>query len=489
MVNTPLNKYIKLHNQIKHGFYCAVKGGEKHNMKNVFNSVFEIDETYESNNWIKVKIRTFAFGRNRNGSDILNSSLTDFSKAKKSIGAVPVVARYNDESDDLEGHNVTLRRNKNDEPELYHGTDPLGFTAPSAGFYFEEVNEGTEEESDYKTYVVVEDVYLWKRFDATKKIIEWFKNGIAPRVSMEIDHVEGQFDNDGYFQIHDFEFTGIAALGTETEPCFKKAEIQLYAVNEFKDDLKALMSELGNYSVSEGGNETMSEKEKVEKETSEEEAAEKKAIEAAERTEDVNKEADATFEDESGEGESEPDVDPEEPEGPEVEPEEPEVDTEEGETTPEEGEGEPEEEPEKKPVASTDDDSTSVASSKPKKKPEDFESKFNKLSVEHETLQSNFEALQSELSELQSYKRQREEDDIKVKFEGKLSEEEFDKVFAELKDSSFEDIEKELFALIGQKNFSIQQSAEKTNKITIPVRADGDKTSNPYSALEIYINK
>src|SRR6185312_6948773 len=66
-----------------------------------------------------------------------------------------------------------------------------------------------------------------------------------------------KFDNDGYFQIHDFSFTGIAALGTNIEPCFKKAEIQLYTTNEFRNDIKTLMSELNSFSLKEGGNKEM----------------------------------------------------------------------------------------------------------------------------------------------------------------------------------------------------------------------------------------
>lgn len=399
--------------------------------KNTFNSVFEIDETYENNSWLRVKIRTFAFGKNRNGSNILDSSFTNFTKAKRSVGAVPIVAKYSGESDNLEGHNVALRKNKDDEYEIFHDTDALGFTSPTANFYLEEVNEGTEASPDYKTYVVIEDVYLWKRFDATKKIIEWLKEGTIPSVSMEIDEVEGRFDSDGYFQIHDFSFIGIAALGTDVDPCFKKAEIQMYTTNEFRSDLKTLMSELNDYSLQQGGNNEMTKENELES-TILDKFTQAEFTEAVE----MNVQFDAVDEvvDEVTDAEDAQVVD----------------------------------------VVETVDEVESV----------DYETKFNELSTEHASLQSDFETLKTQLDELNTYKRQREESDIKAKFEGKLSDEEFTQVFTELKDSELDVVEDKLFALIGKKNFSIQSTPKSNvNKVAILNRKDDEKSYNPYGDI------
>lgn len=132
---------------------------------------------------------------------------------------------------------------------------------------------------------------------------------------------------------------------------------------------------------------------------------------------------------------------------------------------------------------SEDDDNTSSIANQPKrKKIEDFEAKYIEV----------FEQLskaQSELDELKEYKRQREESDLKFKFEGQLSEEEFKQVFENLKDSSIDDIEKELFALVGKKNFSLPKSKEQINKIPLEVNHNEPNSDNPYSALEIYIKK
>lgn len=523
------------------------------NKKNTFNSVFEIDETYENNNWLRVKIRTFAFNKNRNGSDILDSTFNDFTKARGSIGAVPIVAKYNDESDNLEGHNVTLRKNKNDEYEIFYDTDALGFTSPTASFYLEEVNEGTEEESDYKTYVVIEDVYLWKRFDATKKIIEWFEEGTIPSVSMEIDEVEGQFDSDGYFQIQDFSFIGIAALGTDVEPCFKKAEIQMYATNEFRSDLKTLMSELGGYSLVEGGNKEMAKenKEKTVVEPAETpvtkvldmftEAQFAEAIEmnnafnSTDETDStdvgsVNPEnSEETFE-VTDESNSDTDSNDTDSTG---------INSEVADTTPNEFALTASQLREQiriaigtlkhtdqwgdtcrkywyvdhtDTVAIVEDyqdgyqlysvdytlegdtvtvhtdtafkvkveyvpfEGESVAFSAnlerfnvlEKQSTEAVKESHKELNENYATLTSDHEILKGQLSELQAYKRQTEESEIKAKFEGKLSDEEFSQVFSEMKESTLESIEERLFALIGKKNFEIQSTQTKdTNKIKI----------------------
>lgn len=449
---------------------------------NSFNGVFEIDETYESNSWLRVKIRTFAFNRNRNGSDILNSSFSNFSKAHTTIGAVPIVAKYNEETDNLEGHNVALRKNKDDEYEMHHDTNALGFTSPTTSFYFEDVNEGTESSPDFKKYVVVEDVYLWKRFDATRKIIEWFANGISPRVSMEIGNVQGQFDKEGYFQINDFEFTGIAALGSDVEPCFPKAEIQMYTVNEFKSDLKKLMYELSHSeNLQEGGNTKM---EDVTLETTETEV-----VENVETTENVEQEFNQV--DETAPVEVVEEFEKDEQlikEDDKDAPDSTEDSTEqsEEESTKDIAINETEEEALRRrdSLAVGEDAVPKVEEDKEEAEQTDFEAKFNELSAE-------FTALQSQLDELASYKRQREESDVKAKFADKLSEEEFTQVFESMKDAEIQDVEDKLFALYGKKNFSITSTNTSTqvNKVTLALPKEEEATQSPYGGLFEKYNK
>lgn len=507
-------------------------------MRNVFDSKFEIDESYENENWIRVSIRTFAFGENRNGSNILSSSLTNSSKAQKSLGAIPIVAKYNDEVDDLEGHNTMMREKRDGNGyEMYHDTDALGFTSPVATFRLEEVDEGTSTYPIKKTYVVIEDVYLWKRFDATKRILSWNKEGISTRVSMEIDQVEGHFDSEGYFQIDDFVFTGIAALGTDVEPCFPRAEIQMYTAGEFKRDVKSLMSEL-NYTLLNEGGDIMSKenKENEEIEVKKEDVSELEDAEKLNIFEDDGDDSDGD-DDDSGD---DTETDPEDGDGngetePEPEPEpEPEVDSSEledlvgssdynsddytedsysaysdalaqansvlgnADATQEDVnnaiqalqnavnglEVKPEE---KKSKDSDDNTSGSVTVVKRK----EFEKEMEEVKKDFADLSTAYSLLKEELNELKSYKRSREEQDLQNKFNTQVSKEEFATLFESMKDSSVEDIEKEVFAIIGKKNFSINnnKTEDVSSKISISSDIQDAASEHPYSALEVYIRK
>jgi len=428
------------------------------NKKNTFNSVFEIDETYENNNWLRVKIRTFAFGKNRNGSDILDASFTGFTKAKASVGAIPIVAKYNDESDNLEGHNVALRKNKDDEYEIFHDTDALGFTSPTSNFYLEEVNEGTGTEPDYKTYVVIEDVYLWKRFDATKKIIEWFAEGTIPTVSMEIDEVEGQFDNDGYFQIQDFSFIGIAALGTDVEPCFKKAEIQMYTTNDFRSDLKALMLELGDYSLKEGGNTEMPEKNKK-IEAPEQSTLDKFTVAEYTEAHEMNVQFDSDLSENLNGAE-----------------------TNTKETKPVESKSEKEED--KMPENEFNIQEYEETLAQVQQERDDLAEKVRNLEEEVKNLSEERDTLRDEIRDVREADAKRERMELAEKFASQLTKEEIEKVFEDSSEASAEEIETKLFALIG-KNYSIKKPSAQAEGVKLP-NASAEIDNNPFKALEKY---
>lgn len=462
---------------------------------------FEVDETFENENWIRTKIRTFAFGKNRNGSDIISSSLEEFGKARKSIGAIPIVARYNDVKDDLEGHNVIMRKNKDDEYEIYHDTDALGFTSPTANFYLEEVNEGTEMNPDYKTYITIDDVYLWKRFDATKKILEWKEEGIPAKVSMEIDNVEGQFDKEGYFSISDFIFTAIAALGSDVEPCFPKAEIQLYTVNDFKSDLKQLMYELTNQETVEqkGGNdltqenneqvETKEEFENVDTtETQVEVQADAsqdfKTITEVTETTEVKTEVKTIEVEEDMENDMRED-EVFDAESTESKFEEVATTTDEPVNTDEtfEEEVKVETEPTDEPTEEFEEVQTQVEEVEATKESDDTNEAFAELTKE-------YEALKVEVEELRKFKRDSELNGLYSKFEGKLTKSELDNVFANNTDKSVSDIENLIFVEIGKKNFSLAQQEKQVKQPEIQMPRKTEEFSNgTYSTLiEKHIN-
>lgn len=471
------NNYIK-DSQID---YCF-KGGELVINKNEGNSTklngyFNVDESYENDNWIKTSIRTFAFGKNRNQSDISETSMTsEFSKAQKTVGGIPIVAKYNDEKDDLEGHNVTLRKNKDGEYEFYHDTTPLGFTSPTSTFYTEEVNEGTEFAPNYKTYITIKDVYLWKRFDATKKILNWQAEGVPAKVSMEIDQVEGQFDSEGYFAINDFIFTAIAALGSDVEPCFSKAEIKLYSVNDFKADLQQLMYELtAQDTVDEQGGNKELEKEKQEFE---------ETVEATE----IQVEDEQVVSTEETEVVDTPETSEEFTEEAQTETTEVDAEEETQEATTDEVKEEFEAEVDTTEQA---EDTQVVTTEEVVDETVETEQEVNEFEVKYNELSADFEALKVELEELRTFKRKALETELSNQFEGQLTGDEIAQVFTESKGKSLEEVKKDLFALVGMKSASTFSATTPTTKIAVQVNKDiKNEVNEPYGGLfEKFLNK
>lgn len=212
----------------------------------ILQGYFESIEPFNSS-FKKVSIRTFAFGKNRNFSNITPQS---FELAKNTIYSIPLVSKYIEEKTDeygldgdLSGHNIKLRKDSNDNWEIYQDTMPLGCVPSDAEIYFEDVNEGTEEEPDIKTYIVAKGCLLWMRYDAAKKIEEWLNAGIKPKVSMEIGNIQGKIVSD-YFTVENFQFEAICALGSDKEPCFKMAEISNYSKENFEKSYSEMLKEL-----------------------------------------------------------------------------------------------------------------------------------------------------------------------------------------------------------------------------------------------------
>jgi hypothetical protein len=105
-----------------------------------------------------------------------------------------------------------------------------------------------------------------------------------------------------------------------------------------------------------------------------------------------------------------------------------------------------------------------------------FTANVERFSVEQATLQS-------QLTDLQSYKRTREEEDLQAKFADKLSTEEFTQVFDSMKESELDKVEEKLFALIGKKNFSISKPATQVNKVSFSLPKEEDSTPNPFGDI------
>lgn len=215
---------------------------------------FESDNQDSNSTFYKVSIRVHGLGKNANGSDITDSA---YANATPTIKGIPIVAKFTEEVDmygndgDLTAHNqMIVKDKKNGGYAVKYDTVPLGFVHPDANITTEDVEES---DGRVRTYIKADKVILWKRYDATQKIIEWLDSGIVPKVSMEIGNVNGQV-NDGYFQIDSFEYESICALGSDVMPCFDKADIMQFENKSFNKLYQEMINE-----YEEGGEEIVSE--------------------------------------------------------------------------------------------------------------------------------------------------------------------------------------------------------------------------------------
>lgn len=480
------------------------------------NGNFESFGEISNSTFIKTRLKVFALGRNFNGSNILKEG---FKKAENSLRLIPIVAKYTTDSDvylnegDLTGHNVELSTDKNGEVMLKYDTYPIGVISNTSNFTIEEVNEGTDEEPIIKEYIVADEVYLWKRYEATQKIQEWLGQGIMPKVSMEIGSVSGYVGEDNYFHIEDYEFEAVCVLGSDTTPCFPRAEITSYTRNEFKDELKELVFELNKTLSDEpkGGNNQMAKEIKQEKTQEADDVkvvsnyekevvdttAESSAEPVSEATDTVANEVSETKTETTEstaltetENTSQTDESPAN-----IESSTENLDTFKNELSKKEIEVVTENVEVADETVTISNGESSIELSKEGVKlkghkitvqedlEEDYQAKYRETSTELDTLKIDYNTLQSELAELQSYKRQREEDDLKAKFEGKLSDEEFTQVFTEMKESGLDKVEEKLFALIGKKNFSIESTKTNTKIKKVSIVAPKEIEENPYGSI------
>lgn len=165
----------------------------------------------------KAKLRIAYTGRNRNGTFI---SKTAFEDAIPSMYNCPVVANYSVEKDEIGSHDGAFV----DTPDglrYINLTEPVGLVPQDANWEWETI----EDDGVIRQYLVTE-VLLWKRQAGYQKIKD---DGIVSQ-SMEIVVCDGEMQDD-YYKIDSFYFTAFCLLGT-AEPCFEDAALLTFDTNQ-----------------------------------------------------------------------------------------------------------------------------------------------------------------------------------------------------------------------------------------------------------------
>lgn len=440
---------------------------EKVDKKQNFNSkVYNIEKINPF--FSKVKIYVMYDGLNRKGSYLSRKAIND---AIPTIYNLPIVGEYLVDEKNFSGHGASVVKNAQGERELVLSTRPYGTIPESAQIYWELV---TEDSGVEREYLVIDGAYLWTgRYPELHTILDEGYYG----QSMEIEIVSSKqsfIDGQEILNIQDFVFTGFCLLGIDkdsdmfghVEPAFEGGKVVTYSLDKetFTSQFNQMIDEL-KFTLKEGGNSQM---------------------EDNKQTTDTQEELKKRLGDTPTDGVEEPIVEPVVKPVTDPEPtvtEDPQAVVEDHQTvaTPEPEPITPE--PATPVVDGADGVTEGVTDGG------DGATAFSITEEEYVSLKTNFEAMQAQVAELSTYKRNRELGDLQGKFSTQVSEQELKAVFEANPDASIEKLEVEIFALIGMKNYSLDSDSKtKQNKVSVvSPKVDNSNSNNPYGDIQ-FIN-
>lgn len=196
----------------------------------VFSSAIA-DWTEVNSSFDRGVLRIAYHGENRNKMFISKEAFDD---AIKSVFNCPIVCNYNRKTDSIGEHDVDIV-NKNGEMRMVNVTTPVGVVPESANVWWEDITESDGGAHEY----LCADILIWKRQEAYEHIKE---NGITDE-SMEIRILGGAKEEDGLYHINKFEFLAFCLLES-APPCFESASIEMFALNEFKEQYTRMMEDV-----------------------------------------------------------------------------------------------------------------------------------------------------------------------------------------------------------------------------------------------------
>lgn len=197
---------------------------------------FQAIEAYDDR-FLRVKIWLMHLGKNRNGS-YFDKEVVE--KAIPSLANTPILGYVEDE--DFTEHEKELTKENGVYKYKYIGR-AYGVIPEdnNAKFELRTSDDGIERE-----YLTCEGI-LWRKWEDPIEIME--KDG-EKQQSMELhEEVDGFFDrNTGYYHFTDFKFFGACILGDAVKPAMNGASIELnYSMPDFKKEIQEQMEEFKVY--------------------------------------------------------------------------------------------------------------------------------------------------------------------------------------------------------------------------------------------------
>ena len=209
---------------------------------------------------IRVTCYLLGLGINRNGSSFTKEAVV---KANAKLPHLPVVGHLIQGPDGMHylgGHDIKIE-DRGNEWEVVPLTVPLGCVAGDKEFEFVEIME--KDTGTMREYLKV-DMILWNHmsplFEAAHTEQVYFNN------SIEIEVIDGAWDDTNNFRIDEFEYTATCLLGLDgdkgspkhVEPCFPESKVYpaFAKGKDFNVQFASLMNEIRKFSAEEAQVET-----------------------------------------------------------------------------------------------------------------------------------------------------------------------------------------------------------------------------------------
>lgn len=203
------------------------------------------------------EIKVFYYGKNRNRSYI---SKAVGNQIANSLPRTPIVALYNERTEDYEDHAEEIIINKSGV-KFIKKTIPYGAVSENAPIVWKKFIDDRGIEREY----LVAKGYLWTgRYPHLQKVIDNPKGQSMEFFEESVIGNWAKFDNDNeeFFIFNEADISALCILGDDVEPCFEDSTIGrpeiLYSLkkNEFKQEFNNFMLELNkvlDHNSAEGG--------------------------------------------------------------------------------------------------------------------------------------------------------------------------------------------------------------------------------------------
>ena len=210
-------------------------------LKNLsFEVVSEIDKSFDSERFIKMRLRIMHTQKNPNMSYFSDESVEE---ARPTLANIPILANVVTDEDgkvvDFGAHDLDIEEHKlkEDEYKLVYSEQPIGLIP--------ETNNYSIEEFEGRNYVVA-DGYIWKGYSNYAEDLIESKEEV--KLSMEVmvsDYAELEEDKK-YFDIKSYKYTGITFLGDKygTGMLKAKAEKVEFNLEDSKEAFLKMANEL-----------------------------------------------------------------------------------------------------------------------------------------------------------------------------------------------------------------------------------------------------